>query len=206
MDYIALKWVADNVTSSAYAWAKQGRLKVTTIDGEKSAPEYVVKNLKADLRRTCSLAEAGRLAGIPKGSMRYFIDYLEIVKTEEVAGRERVLRSSIEPAKEYVAGRPERIREANRRAASSPRASLMNLLKGNFRSFLARPFESLQVLMLASEARRITGVSRGVFNRWCEEGKLRKKNLRRHWYVEVASIKSLRRKFIARSRQLKIKI
>lgn len=166
----------------------------------------VANKLAADLERTCSLAKASRLTGVPKGSIRYLIDQVGVLETVEVAGRERVTLSSFKLTKQYIAGRTERMRERNKRAALSPRASLGNLLRGKFGVFITNPFDYLQVFIPVPEARRIIGVSYGVFNRWCREGKLRKKNLRGVWYIEGTSMKSLRARTISIMKKLRLEV
>jgi hypothetical protein len=49
--------------------------------------------------------------------MRYHIDQVGILKTMDVVGHERVIRSSIGPTKEYLKLRPERMKKNARRAA-----------------------------------------------------------------------------------------
>lgn len=148
-EIVTLKWIADHVVPSAYAWATQSRLDTQTINGVKYVSKETVDTLAVNLASTCSLAEASRLTGIPKGSMRYYIDELHILKTKVVAGRERVLRDSIESAKEYLAGHEERVRERNRQAALSAARKKKIAAKAKRRSEIARRAEKLNAMLRA---------------------------------------------------------
>lgn len=205
MESIPLKWVADHIAPSAYAWAKSGRLPTVIVDGEKHVRKTVVDQLEEGLGDTCSLAVASRLIGTSKSSMRYYIDVVKVVKTKTVNGRERVLRSCISEARKYVEDRPKRMQEQNRRSASTPRAKLMNLLRRGFGTFVTTEWKDQRIYIPSPEARQILGVSYGVFNRWRGEGVLRKKKLRGRKYIESSSMRSLRVKTLGQIRAWRIK-
>ncbi|MEI6660451.1 MAG: hypothetical protein WCK91_03470 [bacterium] len=67
----------------------------------------VIDQLVYDLDRTLNLAEFTRLVGTSKGSMRHYIS-TGVVKTVEVLGRERVLKSCFESCKEFLEGKHDR--------------------------------------------------------------------------------------------------
>lgn len=179
MDCVPLKWVADNIAPSAYAWAKKQRLKTRTIEGVKCVLKRTADKLAADLERTCSLAEVSRLTGIPKGSMRYYIDQLQLLKTIEVAKHERVLLSSIKPTKKYVAGHDERVRERNRQAALSAQAR-KRMVKDSTelvvycgRNLAEREQIGTKKLVSCEEAARVSGKSVDYWREMCNAGTIR---------------------------------
>lgn len=206
METVPLKWVANHIAPSAYAWARNGRLPIVEVDGMKCVPKDVVIQLEEDINDTCSIATASRLIGTSKGSMRYLIDTVKVVKTKVVFGHERVLRDSIEPAKKYRSSFPERKSEQSRRAASSPRAKLLAILRRGFGSFVVGTFEDKRIYIPRAEAKKILGVSYGVMKNWCDNKTLREKKIRNLRYIESASMRNLQSRMRSRMKAWRIEL
>ena len=91
-------------------------------------------------------------------------------------------------------------------ALRSEQAPWLALLRSNFHSFLIQEREDKRVYVPTVEARKIVGVGRPVFNRWCKEKKLREKRLRGVSYITSASMRTLRARALSEIRRLKIEL
>ena len=105
-----------------YHWEKHGYIKVVVVGGIKMIKQDRARKFLEDWERSCSPREAAHLIGVnPRsGSMANLIR-LKVVRTIKVHGQNRILRSSIEPAKKYVAGKEERILKAGSKLGKSGR-------------------------------------------------------------------------------------
>ena len=97
-----------------YRWEREGYLATVVVDGVKMIERAYADKIAFDWLRSCSMVEATRRTGIPKGSRRHFIR-MGVLKVVNSPGDERVLLSCIEESKAYYKLKPKRQQEQARK-------------------------------------------------------------------------------------------